>query len=161
MIASSLFGCNSIVYNGITYTSSTVKRDTTKSIGGCDSIYKVATIIVSSYPTIPAIVKTGNTTFCLNDSLVLTDATTGNFQWLRNGTAIKNATTARYVVRAAGTYKLKVTNTTGCATTSADSVVAVVNQMAQPTISLVNDILISSSATTYQWYQSNLLIPGT
>ena len=40
-------GCNKVVYNGITYTNSTIVKDTIKSIQGCDSIYKTATITVS------------------------------------------------------------------------------------------------------------------
>ncbi len=40
----SLSGCNSVSYNSITYTASTTLRDTLKSIGGCDSIYKITNI---------------------------------------------------------------------------------------------------------------------
>ena len=39
-----LYGCGSLNYHGITYTSSTVVSDTTKSIGGCDSLYNTTTI---------------------------------------------------------------------------------------------------------------------
>ena len=39
-------GCNSVVYNGTTYTTSTAVRDTIRSQAGCDSIYKVANIVV-------------------------------------------------------------------------------------------------------------------
>jgi len=41
-------GCLSVLYNGITYTSSTVKTDTLKSTQGCDSIYNVVTINVKN-----------------------------------------------------------------------------------------------------------------
>jgi len=42
-----LSGCNSLVYKGNTYTNSTVVRDTVKStLGGCDSIYNVATLTI-------------------------------------------------------------------------------------------------------------------
>ena len=40
----SVVGCGSYVYNGVTYTTSTVISDTTKSIGGCDSLYKTVSI---------------------------------------------------------------------------------------------------------------------
>ncbi len=39
-----LYGCGSLTYHGITYTASTVISDTTKSIGGCDSLYNTTTI---------------------------------------------------------------------------------------------------------------------
>lgn len=43
-------GCQSLVYKGKTYTSSTVLRDTIKNQGGCDSVYNVTNIIVYSEP---------------------------------------------------------------------------------------------------------------
>jgi gliding motility-associated-like protein len=43
-----LQGCNSVTYKGNTYTSSTTVRDTTLSALGCDSIFNIATITISS-----------------------------------------------------------------------------------------------------------------
>ena len=43
----SISGCNSFVYKGITYTSSSIERDTVRSIQGCDSIYNVTTITIN------------------------------------------------------------------------------------------------------------------
>jgi len=39
-------GCNSVVYKGITYTASTVLRDTIRSVAGCDSIINIDRITV-------------------------------------------------------------------------------------------------------------------
>ena len=39
-------GCNSVLYNGITYKTSTIHTDTIRSIQGCDSVYTVATITI-------------------------------------------------------------------------------------------------------------------
>ncbi len=50
--ANALTGCNSILYNSINYTSSTILHDTLKSVGGCDSIYKITNINVT--PVNPA-----------------------------------------------------------------------------------------------------------
>ncbi len=48
-----LYGCGSLTYHGITYTASTVVSDTTKSIGGCDSLYNTTTInIVTPIATV-------------------------------------------------------------------------------------------------------------
>ncbi|MEO5647983.1 MAG: CARDB domain-containing protein, partial [Chitinophagaceae bacterium] len=44
----SLSGCNRVVYQGVTYTSSTIKRDTLRSTIGCDSVHIVATITVTT-----------------------------------------------------------------------------------------------------------------
>ena len=41
-------GCNSVVYKGVTYTVSTTVRDTVKSKMGCDSIYNVGNIKVTT-----------------------------------------------------------------------------------------------------------------
>ena len=54
-------GCNSVLYNGITYTASTVLRDTIKSVQGCDSIYHVHNINVN---TIVPVTQTFNYNGC-------------------------------------------------------------------------------------------------
>ena len=61
-------GCNSVVYNGTTFTASTIVRDTVKSYQGCDSIYNIATITVNP---LPAVSINGNTTL-KNDTTLLT-----------------------------------------------------------------------------------------
>ena len=58
-------GCNSATYKGITYYAATVVTDTTKSVAGCDSIYKVATITVTKITPV-----TQTVTVSGNDSLV-------------------------------------------------------------------------------------------
>ena len=50
--------CKDIVYNSITYTSSTVLKDTVKSFQGCDSIYNIVNININ-----PISVVTNNTSF--------------------------------------------------------------------------------------------------
>lgn len=62
-------------------------------------------------------------------------------------------------MRAAGSYKLKVTGTGGCYVWS-DSVIVTVNQVPVPTITLVGDTLISSSPTGNQWFENGVRIPG-
>lgn len=44
-------GCGSVVYNGVTYTSSTVLTDVIQNSKGCDSVYNVTNIIVYTEPT--------------------------------------------------------------------------------------------------------------
>jgi alpha-tubulin suppressor-like RCC1 family protein len=43
-----IFGCNSLVYNGNTYSSSTIKIDTLKTSLGCDSVYRIINLIVKT-----------------------------------------------------------------------------------------------------------------
>jgi hypothetical protein len=54
-------GCNSVVFNGTTYTASIVLNDTLKSYQGCDSVYTITDIMVN---TIPIITRTTNITGC-------------------------------------------------------------------------------------------------
>ncbi len=48
--------CKAIVYNGSTYSTSTILKDTVKSFQGCDSIYNIINININ-----PVITKTYNT----------------------------------------------------------------------------------------------------
>jgi hypothetical protein len=41
-----LSGCNSIIYNNINYTTSTIKIDTIRTSQGCDSIYNTVNIVI-------------------------------------------------------------------------------------------------------------------
>ena len=56
-----LSNCKSITYQGNTYTTSTILRDTVKSYQGCDSIYNVANIVIT--PVIP-VTNTNNLNHC-------------------------------------------------------------------------------------------------
>jgi len=47
-----LSGCNSVIYNNVTYINNTTKRDTIRTLQGCDSIYKVANIFISPLTTV-------------------------------------------------------------------------------------------------------------
>ena len=59
--ASSLSGCNSVIYKGTAYTSSILLRDTVIGYSGCDSIYNVATITVNK---ITPVTRNTNLTGC-------------------------------------------------------------------------------------------------
>jgi len=48
IISNNSSNCNSLVYKGITYNSSTVLHDTLKSVGGCDSVYLTTVIVIKS-----------------------------------------------------------------------------------------------------------------
>ena len=71
-----LSGCNSVLFKGITYTSSTIVRDTVKSVQGCDSIYNVANITVTT-PSIPSVVLS-STSVVANGKPVTFTATATN-----------------------------------------------------------------------------------
>ena len=51
-------GCNTVTYKGITYNSTTVLKDTVKSYQGCDSVYNIVNIKVT-----PIVPKNQDSTF--------------------------------------------------------------------------------------------------
>ena len=71
-----LTGCRNYLYNGIVYSSSTTHIDTIKSVQGCDSIYTVANIVITT-PTTPT-VTIGSTSIIANGSSVVFTATAVN-----------------------------------------------------------------------------------
>lgn len=56
-----IVACNSTVYKGTTYTTSTVVRDTLKSTLGCDSIYTIANITINNNSSVY------NKSVCINN----------------------------------------------------------------------------------------------
>ncbi len=87
-----LIGCDNVIYNGNTYASSTIKRDTLKTTLGCDSIYRVANITVK-----PISASYQSATICA-DALPYT--------WNGN------------TYNAAGNYTANFTNAVGCDSTA-------------------------------------------
>lgn len=70
---------------------------------------------------ITSILSAQDTTICSGARLVLEAAkqtTDLRYQWLRNGIALPNASTADYQVTETGSYLLRVTNSQGCTATS-------------------------------------------
>jgi hypothetical protein len=170
--ASNLPAGNSIIWfrndtliAGATLTTYTVKKTGNyklqyKNATGCTSVSTAITITVSGVkPAKPSFTTTGNKVFCTGDSLVLNTTAAGSLQWARNTANIKNATKPRYLVKVSGFYALRVYSGPGCFAES-DTVIATSTTVAKPTITLVNDTLVSSAATGNQWFAGGYLIPG-
>ncbi|MFL5752171.1 MAG: PKD domain-containing protein [Bacteroidia bacterium] len=80
----------------------------------------------------PTATVSGTTSFCSNSNTVLsaTGSTAGSgsittYQWQLGGSAIGGATSSTYTATAAGNYQVIVTNSNGCATTSAVKTVTI------------------------------------
>lgn len=97
------------------------------SAGSCADTSGVTTVIVNPSPS-AQITPAGPTTFCTGGSVVL-NANTGtgfSYSWFRNGALISGANTANITATLAGSYRVRIVNSSGCFDTSA-AVVVVVN----------------------------------
>jgi hypothetical protein len=127
------------------------------------------TIVVNPAATItPA----GNTTFCSGGSVTL-NANTGTgltYQWKKYGNPISGATSSSYVATGSGSYRVVVTNASGCSA-SATPVIVTVNPLptATATASGSTAICPGSSVTlnantgaglNYQWRKYSNDISG-
>lgn len=111
--------------------------------------------IPSLIPPKPTI-SPSNTNICEGSSITLT-APSGYsaYKW-SNG-----ATTQTITVNTPGTYKVKVTNSSGFNSPWSNPKTVVVHSNPPiPTITQDADTLISSTATSYQWYKNGSIING-
>lgn len=103
-------GCNSIVYQGNVYTSSTILYDTLSTLLGCDSIYHEEHIIIGQI--VPAIIDTtvsgcGSVTF--NNTLYTTSQVINDTLLSVQGC---DSVYAQYTIQIFPEVKLSVTNDT-------------------------------------------------
>ena len=71
--------CDSVQYLGVTYTNSTTIIDTTRSFQGCDSIYKITSLII--YPK-PVVSKPNDVYILPNTSVTLKISASNNYDYL-------------------------------------------------------------------------------
>ncbi len=86
----------------------------------CTSTSLNTTTQLIPYPA-ATITATGNTNICIAHSVTL-KANTGTsltYQWTKDGVVVATGSSNSYVATAAGVYKVTVTNSIGCSTTSA------------------------------------------
>lgn len=91
---------------------------------GCSVTSAATGVTVNTLPSANISVS-GPLTISQTGNVVLS-ANTGsglNYQWIRNGVAINAATTNSYTATTAGSYTVKVTNSSGCEAVSAATVV--------------------------------------
>jgi len=122
----------------------------TSTATGCHNTSTAAAVTVNPLPAI-SVTAGGPVAFCQGGSVVLNanPATGLNYQWKQNGTAITPAaTTATYTANASGSYTVMATNpTTGCANTSAATVVTV-NPLPTVNVTASNGLTICQGGST-------------
>ncbi|MDR6193133.1 S8 family serine peptidase [Siphonobacter sp. SORGH_AS_0500] len=128
---------------------------------GCSS-NRVAVPVTVGTVTSPARITAGDSALvCQNGTLTL-QANTGTgfiYQWYKENQTISGATSSTYTLNQAGSYTVKVSEPSGCETTSSATVVRS-QAVTIPTINRQDLQLTSSAATAYQWYRDSTLISG-
>jgi len=131
------------------------------------------TVAVVDNPMPIVVTPTGGNTYCQGGSLTLDAGDFVTYQWFLGGTAISGATMRTLVVRAPGTYTVRVTASGGCSGTSAPFAVQELPAPDAPVIASRNGSLAlcpngslelfvqnANAALTYQWFKDNLALSG-
>ncbi len=69
-------------------------------------------MIIKPAPVIPVVTQSGTTLSCSVSGM--------SYQWYKNGSALLGATSQTYTFSATATYKVRITNSSSCSSTSAD-----------------------------------------
>ena len=127
---------------------------TLNSATGCSSTSNSIMVNVRPQPTKPVITVNGDTSFCSGDSVVLSSTINSGLLWSTGDT------TNSIIVRTAGTYGVKTTNTNGCEASAEAVNISVFNSPSAPVISANGSVdfcdggsvlLTSSALTNNNW----------
>lgn len=101
-------------------------------------------------------------TSCEGSTIILaTDSISGfTYQWFVDSSLISGATNFNYTVDSTGNYSVVVTTAYGCVDTAKGTQVTLFPLPGIPVISQLDELLISTPASSYQWYENNVIIPG-
>lgn len=141
------------------------------SAGSCSDTSAITTIVVNPSPN-AQISPAGPTTFCSGGSVLL-NATTGtafNYSWLLNGALVSGATSATFTATLAGSYRVLISNSSGCFDTSA-AVTVVVNNLPVATITAAGptsfcpggSVTLNANTGTglsYVWQRNSITVGG-
>jgi hypothetical protein len=155
--------------NGATTQSITVSNSgnysvTVSSSQGCPSVSPAVNVNIISLPQAPVITSSGNTTFCANNSVILTSNISGNLTWSNS------MNSQSIIVTSSGSYNVQQT-ANGCTSLPSNSIQVTVNPTPISTISasgstnicqgnVVTLNAVISSGNQYQWFNNNVPING-
>ncbi len=124
----------------------------TTNASGCSAQSNLMLISYHSIPN-PLITANGPLIFCAGDSVTLTTVTAMSYLWNTG------ATTQGITVDSAGTYRVSITDISGCTGVSANTIVAI-DIPPIPIITYNGNLLASSSAYGNQWLLNGAPIAG-
>jgi len=151
-------GCNSVVYKGITYTNSTIVKDTVRSILGCDSIYNVATITVNT-PNIPSVLLSSSS-IVANGSLVIFTATptyggiSPTYIFMVNSAVVQSGTSGTYTsttLKAGDSVTCSMVSNANCITTTSAVSLPVIMTTNVPLTLLSFQAYLAATNTNCTW----------
>ncbi len=134
---------------------------------GCSDTSNIISTIVNPLP-IPVITAGGPTTFCFNDSVVLSATGGVSYQWLRNDTILVGGVDSNLTVSTAANWSVIATDAFGCSDTS-NTISTLVNVLPIPTISAGSSrtfcpgdsvVLTAGGGVNYQWLRNGTSVPG-
>ena len=85
---------------------------------GADTNFVLTRDTIIALPLAPIITTNSPLTFCNGDSTILNSSASNNNQWLLNDSLINAATSTSIKIKSGGVYKVQVTNSSGCTSTS-------------------------------------------
>ncbi len=145
----------------------------TLTANGCTSPQGSAVVVVlpTVSPSISINSNPSNPVICAGDNLAFTSASVNagsapSYTWLVNNVVQSGSTQATFTsttLSNGDVVQCQLVSSTACATpstVSSNTISVVVDSTATPSITAVGADLVSTSATSYQWYLNGSLIPG-
>ena len=150
-------GCDSVIFNNVKYTSSTILHDTLVSYQGCDSVYKTININVVAKPTID--VTASLNPVCSTNPTILTATGGSNYTWSPS-TALSSTIGASVTASPFSVITYTVTSTNVCVVSK--QITVNVNALPNVDAGANKSILLGSSTTLtatgalrYSWNTGN------
>lgn len=152
--------------NGATTQSINIAQAGKYAVAVTDNFNNINTSVeikvVVDYPISSAsLTASGPLNFCVGNTVTLiADSISGyTYQWQVNNADIFGATARKYTAAEDGVYNAIVSNTCNRVKTPVSEVI--VSALPQtPTITMMGNMLISSSSNNNQWYRDGKIIPG-
>jgi hypothetical protein len=145
----------------------------TNPLANCIATSAITNVTVLPAPASPYISVSGIPQFCQGDSIIIsvTNTVGYKYQWKLNGGAVGNNKNS-FVAKAGGTFTVTVSNTSGCAANSSNSIPVIVYP--KPAVSTINrsgsttfcegenvELSVPANAGyTFQWQNSGADIQG-
>jgi Secretion system C-terminal sorting domain len=135
---------------------------------GCAATSVPTAVITGAIPAIPIITVTDTLDNCQNEKLLTSSAATGN-QWIRDGADLTSENFVYYYAKTTGSYALRVTNSSGCSSSSAAVIVSNLMNPTAPVITTSDSLhfceggsalLRSSAGSENQWLKNGAPISG-